>query len=65
MEALTHFDMDLVGKVVEEEQRLNAMEVEIDVECCNSIARRQPTASDLRRLMDFSKGVIRGMGRRA
>ncbi|WP_278185309.1 PhoU domain-containing protein, partial [Paraburkholderia ginsengiterrae] len=48
MDALGCFDMDLVAKVVDEEHRLNAMEVEIDAECGNIIARRQPTASDLR-----------------
>ena len=57
MKALSHFDMDLVEKVVDEEHRLNAMEVEIDAECSNIIARRQPIASDLRRLMAFSKGI--------
>jgi phosphate transport system protein len=57
MKALSHFDMDLVEKVVDEEHRLNAMEVEIDAECGNIIARRQPIASDLRRLMAISKGI--------
>ena len=57
MEALSHFDIDLVEKVVDEEHRLNAMEVEIDAECSNVIARRQPIASDLRRLLAFSKGI--------
>ncbi|MEM5404656.1 phosphate signaling complex protein PhoU [Paraburkholderia unamae] len=57
MEALSRFDMDLVEKVVNEEHRLNAMEVEIDAECSNVIARRQPIASDLRRLLAFSKGI--------
>ncbi|WP_321916586.1 MULTISPECIES: phosphate signaling complex protein PhoU [unclassified Paraburkholderia] len=57
MEALRRFDMNLVEKVIDEEHRLNAMEVEIDAECSNVIARRQPIASDLRRLMAFSKGI--------
>ncbi|BFG80090.1 phosphate signaling complex protein PhoU [Paraburkholderia terrae] len=57
MEALRRFDLDLIEKVVDEEHRLNAMEVEIDAECGNIIARRQPAASDLRRLMAISKGV--------
>jgi phosphate transport system protein len=57
MEALSHFDMDLVQKVLDGEHRLNAMEVEIDAECGNIIARRQPIASDLRRLMAISKGI--------
>jgi phosphate transport system protein len=57
MEALRSFDMGLVEKVIDEEHRLNAMEVEIDAECSNVIARRQPIASDLRRLIAFSKGI--------
>ncbi|RKF35699.1 phosphate signaling complex protein PhoU [Paraburkholderia fungorum] len=57
MHALGRFDMDLVEKVVDQEHRLNAMEVEIDAECGNIIARRQPTASDLRRVMAISKGT--------
>jgi phosphate transport system protein len=57
MHALGRFDMDLVDKVVDEEHRLNAMEVEIDAGCGNIIARRQPTASDLRRVMAISKGT--------
>ncbi|NVI04475.1 phosphate signaling complex protein PhoU [Paraburkholderia youngii] len=57
MEALNRFDMGLVEKVVDEERRLNAMEVEIDAECSNIIARRQPIASVLRRLLAFSKGI--------
>ncbi|MEX3921117.1 phosphate signaling complex protein PhoU [Paraburkholderia sp. BR10872] len=57
MEALSRFDMGLVERVIDEEHRLNAMEVEIDAECSNVIARRQPIASDLRRLMGFSKGI--------
>ena len=57
MEALRRFDLDLIEKVVDEEHRLNAMEVEIDAECGNIIARRQPAASDLRRLMAISKGI--------
>ena len=57
MDALSRFDMDLVEKVIDEEHRLNAMEIEIDAECNNIIARRQPIASDLRRLMAFSKGI--------
>lgn len=57
MEALNRFDLELVDKVIEEERRLNAMEVEIDAECGNVIARRQPTASDLRLVMASSKAI--------
>ncbi|RQS57820.1 phosphate transport system regulatory protein PhoU [Burkholderia sp. Bp8963] len=55
--ALNRFDLNLVEKVIAEEHRLNAMEVEIDAECCNVIARRQPAASDLRLLVAISKGI--------
>ncbi|SAL88411.1 phosphate uptake regulator PhoU [Caballeronia arvi] len=57
MEALIRFDLPLANKVIAEERRLNAMEVEIDADCGNVIARRQPTASDLRLLMASSKAV--------
>jgi phosphate transport system protein len=57
MAALSYFDMGLVEKVIDEEHRLNAMEVEIDAECSNIIARRQPIASDLRRLLALSRGI--------
>ena len=57
MEALNRFDLERVDKVIAEEHRLNAMEIDIDAECGNVIARRQPTASDLRLLMASSKAV--------
>jgi phosphate transport system protein len=57
MEALNRFDPELANKVIADERRLNAMEVEIDAERSNIIAHRQPTASDLRLLMASSKSV--------
>ena len=57
MEALTTFDLALVEQVIEGEHRLNAMEIEIDEEVSNIIARRQPAARDLRLLMATSKCV--------
>ena len=42
-------------KVASIEQRVNAMEVEIDHELSSIIARRQPTARDLRLLIAFSR----------
>ncbi|EUC21586.1 phosphate signaling complex protein PhoU [Paraburkholderia hospita] len=57
MEALNTFDLTLVEQVRESERRLNAMEIEIDEEVSNVIARRQPAARDLRLLMAVSKCV--------
>ena len=57
MQALNAFDMDIADKVILAEQRLNTMEVEIDEECSNIIARRQPAARDLRLLMAISKTI--------
>ena len=55
--ALSQFSMEAVEQVVTMEQRVNAMEVEIDHELASIIARRQPTARDLRLLMAFSKAT--------
>ncbi|SAL31239.1 phosphate uptake regulator PhoU [Caballeronia sordidicola] len=57
MQALNAFDIDIADKVILAEQRLNTMEVEIDEECSNIIARRQPAARDLRLLMAISKTI--------
>ena len=55
--ALSQFSMEAVEQVASIEQRVNAMEVEIDHELSSIIARRQPTARDLRLLIAFSKGT--------
>jgi phosphate transport system protein len=55
MHALAHYDGDAARKVVEIEPQVNAMEVEIDRDLSSIIARRQPTARDLRLLMAISK----------
>ena len=55
--ALSHFSMEAVEQVASIEQRVNAMEVEIDHELSSIIARRQPTARDLRLLIAFSKAT--------
>jgi phosphate transport system protein len=57
MQALHAFDLDLVERVREGERRLNVMEIEIDEDISNVIARRQPAARDLRLLMATSKCV--------
>ena len=55
--ALAHFNLDSVAQVEALEQRVNTMEVEIDHELSTIIARRQPTARDLRLLIAFSKAT--------
>jgi len=53
--ALSHLSVDSANEVTETEIKVNAMEVEIDRELSSIIARRQPTARDLRLLMAISK----------
>jgi len=53
--ALAHFNEDAASDVIETETRVNNLEVEIDRELSSVIARRQPTARDLRLLMAISK----------
>lgn len=55
MYALAQFSASAAQQVLDVEQRVNAMEVEIDRELASIIARRQPTARDLRLLMAISK----------
>ena len=53
--ALSQFSIDLVNEVAANELRVNAMEIDIDRELSSIIARRQPTAVDLRLLIAISK----------
>ncbi|MES2632851.1 MAG: phosphate signaling complex protein PhoU [Pseudomonadota bacterium] len=55
MYALSQFSAESATTVIEIELQVNAMEVEIDRELSSIIARRQPTARDLRLLMSISK----------
>jgi phosphate transport system protein len=55
--ALTQFNSDIAGQVLVEEARVNQMEVEIDRDLSAIIARRQPTARDLRLLIAISKAI--------
>ncbi|KND58105.1 Phosphate transport system regulatory protein PhoU [Candidatus Paraburkholderia schumanniana] len=57
MQALNEFDIGIADRVIAAESSLNTMEVEIDEECSNIIARRQPAARDLRLLMAISKTI--------
>ncbi|MCU4121345.1 phosphate signaling complex protein PhoU [Variovorax sp. N23] len=53
--ALAQFDTEAADRVIETETRVNAMEIDIDRELSSIIARRQPTARDLRLLIAISK----------
>jgi len=55
MYALTEFSGETAAQVLEAEERVNRMEVEIDLELQRVIATRQPAASDLRLLIAMSK----------
>ena len=53
--ALQHYSVESVDQVIATESRVNAMEVDIDRDLSSIIARRQPTARDLRLLIAISK----------
>jgi phosphate transport system protein len=55
--ALTHFSGETAEQVLRQEERLNAMEVEVDRELHKIIATQQPTAVDLRLLIAISKAI--------
>ena len=55
--ALTHFSGEIASQVLSQEEVVNAMEVEIDRDLSTIIARRQPTARDLRLLIAISKAI--------
>ena len=50
-------DLELARRIVETDLRVNDMEISIDEECTRIIAKRQPTASDLRLILMISKAV--------
>ena len=55
--ALSLFVVEVADQVIATEKRVNAMEVEIDREISTIIAKRQPTANDLRLLIALSKAT--------
>ena len=57
MQALISGDMAAIDRVITDDHRVNAMEVELDESCTQIIARRQPTAGDLRLLIAVIKTI--------
>jgi phosphate transport system protein len=58
LEALRNNDRKHAEKVILNDVKINAMELEIDQECLRILATRNPTASDLRLVMSVSKMVV-------
>ena len=57
LRSLVKQDYELAKKVVAEDHNVNSMEVVIDEACTRIIARRQPTAGDLRLVMTIIKTI--------
>jgi phosphate transport system protein len=55
--ALSEFSGETASQVIRQEERVNQMEIEIDRDLSAIIARRQPTARDLRLLIAISKTI--------
>ena len=53
--SLSQFNSEVADQVIATEAKVNSMEVEIDRDLSSIIARRQPTARDLRLLIAISK----------
>lgn len=57
MRAFTQMDAETCNVVIENEKLVNDLEIQIDLACTELIARRQPTARDLRLVMAVSKAI--------
>ena len=57
VDGLASGDLAALDRVIENDHRVNAMEVGLDESCSQIIARRQPAASDLRLVMAIIKTI--------
>jgi phosphate transport system protein len=57
MQALSTLDLEAAKQVLRAEEDVNAMEMQIDSDLSTIIARRQPTARDLRLLIAISRTI--------
>ena len=55
--SLVNGNIALMTRVIDDDHRVNAMELKIDEECTKVIACRQPTANDLRFVMTVIKTI--------
>lgn len=57
VKCLVESDSELARKLIAEDHHVNRMEVEIDEECVQILARRQPAAADLRLIVAVIKTI--------
>ncbi len=57
VKAFTSCDQDLAEKVLQQDEMVNSLEMEIDHDCIQVIAKRQPAAVDLRMLISIIKAI--------
>jgi phosphate transport system protein len=57
IDVLISGDMVIMDRIIDDDHRVNALEVGLDESCSQIIARRQPTANDLRMLMMAIKTI--------
>lgn len=57
IKGLLESDSELARKVVQDDYKINRMEVEIDEKCVQILARRQPAAGDLRLIVAIIKTI--------